>query len=402
MTTTSLSFVDHFASIQDPRREHCKLHLLEDILTLALCAVIAGANTWEQIELFGRAKKEWLQSFLRLPNGIPSHDTIRRVFCALRPSAFEACFVSWMNAACEACGLQRIHIDGKTLRGSRRNKKDGLCKALHLVSAWAGANHLTLGQVAVDDHSNEITAIPKLLELLELKGCIVTLDAMGCQKDLAEQIVDGGGDYVFTVKENQGRLYEDIKALLERALNSDFAGLDYDFFQSEEQGHGRQERRTYLGIYNPKELPTAADWKGLSSVVIVTRERQIGDKETVEQHYYISSCNKLRGAEWAEVIRGHWGIENNLHWVLDVIFKEDQCRTQDVNAACNLALLRKIAVSLLKRMPDKYSTGNKRMQAAWDQDYLEQVLTLLCVKEEKDQPAPSQESSPSSHDASIS
>jgi predicted transposase YbfD/YdcC len=207
---------------------------------------------------------------------------------------------------------------------------------------------------------------------------------------------------VFTVKENQGRLYEDLKALLETALNSDFAGLDHDFFQTEEQGHGRQERRTYLGIYNPPELQTASEWKGLCSVVIVTRERQVGDKETVEQHYDISSCKKLRGQAWAEVIRGHWSIENNLHWVLDVIFKEDECRTQDVNAACNLALLRKIAVSLLKRMPEKYTTGNKRMYAAWDQDYLEQVLTLLSVKEEKDQQATPQESSPSLHDASIS
>src|SRR5262249_44218801 len=206
------------------------LHLLSDILTIALCAVLAGADSWYEIELFGRAKLTWFQRWLPLPHGIPSHDTFRRVFAALKPWAFQDCFVAWMNTACDATGLQRIHIDGKSLRGSRRQTPRGLCPALHLVSAWAGANHLTLGQVAVADKSNEITAIPALLQVLDLKGCIVTIDAMGCQKDIAAQIVADGGDYVLAVKENQGALYADIEALCATALDKDFAGLTDDGF----------------------------------------------------------------------------------------------------------------------------------------------------------------------------
>jgi predicted transposase YbfD/YdcC len=396
---SKLSLVDHFTDIKDPRREHCKLHLLQDILTIALCAVICGADTWHQIELFGLAKQAWLSRFLQLPNGIPSHDTFRRVFCALKPGAFEDCFVSWMNAACSATGLQRIHIDGKTLRGSRRKTKDGLSPALHLVSAWAGANHLTLGQVAVDDKSNEITAIPKLLELLDLTGCIVTIDAIGTQKAIAEQIVDAGGDYVLAVKENQPTLFADIGTLLSKALDSDFAGLDYDLFQSEEKGHGRSETRTYLAIHEPAGLSTLADWKGLKTVIVVTRERQEGSNSSTEQHYYISSA-ALRQRAWEEVIRGHWGIENSLHWVLDVVFKEDACRTLDENAACNLALLRKIALCLLKRMPGKESMPDKRLHAGWDEAYLEKILGVLCVKGDQLPSSPSQRPAPRLHAAS--
>ena len=399
MSQAKLSIVDHFADLQDPRREHCKLHLLPEILVIGLCAVICGANTWHQIELFGRAKNDWFARFLQLPNGIPSHDTFRRVFSALKPRAFEECFVRWMNAVCAVTGLQRIHIDGKALRGSRRKTKAGVCPALHLVSAWAGANHLTLGQVAVEGKSNEITAIPKVLEVLDLKGCIVTIDAIGAQTEIASQVVDGGGDYVLAVKENQPTLYQDIQALTEKAVNTDFAGLNYDLFQTEEKGHGRLETRTYLAIYDPPDLRTLGDWKGLKTVVVVTRERQEGDKCSVEQHYYISSA-ALRQKAWEEVIRGHWSIENNLHWVLDVVFKEDACRTQDANAACNLALLRKIALSLLKRVPGKESMFDKRLRAGWDEAYLEKVLSLLSVKEDKAETTPPQNLTPDSHAAS--
>jgi len=398
MSASQLSLVEHFARIKDPRREHGKLHLLPDILTIALCAVIAGASTWEEVELFGIAKQAWLSRLLALPHGIPSHDTIRRVFGALRPGAFEDCFVAWMNAAYDACGLQRIHIDGKTLRGSRRKSKDGLCPALHLVSAWAGANHLTLGQVAVDGKSNEITAIPKLLELLDLKGCIVTIDAIGCQKEIAKQIVEQGGDYVLAVKENQPTLFADIRTLCSQALETDFAGIKHEFFGSEATGHGRQETRTYLAIYDPPGLSSAAAWEKLKTVIVVTRERQQGDKHSCEQHYYISSAT-LHGREWEEAIRGHWGIES-MHWVLDVVFREDHSRTCDANAAANLALLRKIALSLLKRVPGKGSMPAKRLRAAWDDAYLEEIVGFLAVKEEEPQPPPSQEFSPSSHAAS--
>ena len=397
MSTSKLSVVEHFARIKDPRREHGKLHLLPDILTIALCAVIAGAGTWEQIELFGIAKQAWLGRLLALPNGIPSHDTVRRVFCALRPGAFEDCFVAWMNAACDACGLQRIHIDGKSLRGSRRKSKSGLCPALHLVSAWAGANHLTLGQVAVADKSNEITAIPQLLKLLDLNGCIVTIDAIGCQKEIAGQIVEQGGDYVLAVKENQPTLFADIGTLCQQALDTDFAGIKHEWFQSEAKGHGRQETRTYLAIYDPPGLSSAADWEGLKAVVVVTRERQERDKHSCEQQYYISSA-ALHGQEWEEVIRGHWGIES-MHWVLDVVFLEDHSRTQDANAAANLALLRKIALSLLKRVPGKGSMPAKRLRAAWDDAYLEQIVGFLSVKEKEPQPPRPQNLSPTAHAA---
>jgi predicted transposase YbfD/YdcC len=396
MSTTKLALVDHFADIPDPRREHCKLHLLQDILAIALCAVIAGANTWEQIETFGKAKQDWLSGFLALPHGIPSHDTFRRVFAALRPAAFADAFVGWMNAACDACGLRRIHIDGKSLRGSRRQDKGGLCPALHLVSAWAGANHLTLGQVAVEGKSNEITAIPQLLDLLDLKGCIVTIDAIGCQTDIAEQIVAGGGDYVLAVKENQPTLFADIETLVHTAVDTDFAGLDHDLFSTEEQGHGRQERRTYLAIYDPPGLRTAESWEGLKAVIVVTRERSVGDKDSLEQHFYISSA-AVRERAWEEVIRGHWGIENNLHWVLDVVFREDESRTRDVNAACNLALLRKIALSLLKQVPDQGSLFDKRLHAGWDNAYLEKILGPLAKEGPKQAPPQAKSPSPEPH-----
>ena len=397
MSQSKLSIVAHFAAHKDPRREHCKLHLLKDIVTIALCAVIAGAQSWQQIETFGIAKQDWLKGFLPLPNGIPSHDTFRRVFCLLNPRAFEDCFVSWMNAACDTCGLQRIHIDGKTLRGSRRKTKDGLCPALHLVSAWAGANHLTLGQVAVEGKSNEITAIPKLLDLLDLKGCIVSIDAIGCQKDIAKKIVEQGGDYILQVKENQPTLLEDIKACFDKAGEAEFEGVRWDGCDTfESKGHGREEERIYTVIYDPQGLSTKEEWQDLEAIMQVYRRRRVAGKESEEWHYYISSSDAVAKV-LAEAVRGHWSIENNLHWVLDVVFKEDACRTQDENAASNLALLRKIALSLLKRMPGKESMPTRRMHAAWDDTYLEKIVAFLSVKEDKPQPPQPQDLTPHSH-----
>jgi predicted transposase YbfD/YdcC len=384
MSQVPLSLLDHFADIPDPRRDHCKLHLLTDILAIALCAVLAGADSWPQIEAFAQEKHAWLARFLKLPNGIPSHDTFRRVFAALRPKAFEDCFIAWMNAACDVTGLQRIHIDGKTLRGSRRHSPAGPGAALHLVSAWAGANHLTLGQVAVAAHSNEITAIPKLLAVLDLKGCIVTIDALGCQKEIAHRIIRDGGDYVLAVKDNQPTLRQDIEAVFATALQTNCAGLKYDLYRTQEQGHGRQETRTYLALFDPPGLSTLDQWRGLRAVVRVTRERTVGGTTSVEHHYYISSA-RLKQQAWAEVIRGHWGIENNLHWVLDVVFREDANRTQDRNAACNLALVRKIALSLLKRTAGQDSMPTKRLRAALSETYLEKVLSFLAVAKESEE-----------------
>ena len=279
MTADNLSILAHFRGIPDPRREQGRLHLISDILVISLCAVITGCNSFRQIETFAQEKEPWLRGFLSLPHGIPSHDTFARVFALIKPAAFEDCFVDWMNAACETTGLQPIQIDGKTLRGSRRRQADGqLRPALHLVSAWAGQNRITLGQVAVEGKSNEIVAIPELLRTLDLKGCIVSIDAIGCQKAIASQIREQKGDYVLAVKENQPFLHEDIETLFEKALDTNFAGLNHGESTSQEKGHGRQERRTYLSIIDPPGLRTIEEWKDLKSVVLVTRERTVKQK----------------------------------------------------------------------------------------------------------------------------
>jgi predicted transposase YbfD/YdcC len=375
-----ISIVEHFGELRDPRREHKKLHPLTDVLIIALCAVICGADSWRQVEAFGIAKRRWLSRFLQLPNDIPSHDTFRRVFILLNPRHFEECFVAWMNAACTSSGLIPIHVDGKAFRRSRHKTDDGWCPALHSVSAWTGANHLTLGQVLVDGKSNEITAIPELLKVLDLKGCIVTIDAMGCQKDIAQQIVDDGGDYVLALKENQPTLYKEVEAAFEVAIDNNFKGSKQDTYTTEEKGHGRDETRTYLAIHNPKNLPSKDEWANLRALVMVIRETLTGKKYSCETHYYISSAH-LRGQQWASVIRGHWSIENNLHWVLDVAFLEDKDRTKDRNAARNLALVRRIALSLLKRASTQESIICERKFAGWSDEHLEKILQLLSTED---------------------
>lgn len=386
MSPIKLSIADHFADIPDPRRAQGRRHLIGDIFALALCAVIAGANSWEQAQAFGVAKFDWLAERLQLPNGIPSHDTIRRLFCLVRPRHFEACFVAWMNATCAATGLQPIHIDGKTLRGSRRATDGTFAEALHLVSAFAGANNLTLGQVGVEGKSNEITAIPELLRTLDLKGCIVTIDAMGCQKEIARQIHDGHGGYVLGVKATQPTLYGDIDRLFERALAGDFKGYRHEIHVTHDRKHGRRETRTYLVIYDPKGLSTKGEWAGLKAVVMVTRERTAKGKTSLEHGYYISN-EKLTAKQLAEVIRGHWTIENGLHWILDVVFKEDASRTQDETGASNLAFLRKVALSLLRNSPGKGSTPTKRLVAGLDENFLLEVLAPLFGPRREDSPS---------------
>jgi len=387
MSQAKLSIVEHFSELEDPRREHGTFHDLTDIVVIALAAVIAGADSWTQIEAFGIAKRKWLKGFLELEHGIPSHDTFQRVFSLLEPGAFEECFVAWMNACSDACGLQRIHIDGKTLRGSRHKDDNGeLVPGLHLVSAWAGANHLTLGQVVTDQKSNEITAIPALLKVLDLAGCIVTIDAMGCQREIASQVIDEGGDYVLSVKDNQPKLFEDVQKVFKEARQTGFKGMRFETFTTKQEGRGRVETRTYTVIFDPPGLRTKKRWKGLKAVILVSRERIDGDKYSLENHYYISSV-ELEGPSWEEVIRGHWSIENNLHWVLDVIFKEDDNRTRDPNAAANFALLRKIALSLLKRGPGgKRSMTCRRKFAGWSDDALEELLGFLCPKPPEPEP----------------
>jgi predicted transposase YbfD/YdcC len=375
-----LSLLHHFDGLTDPRVLHLRTHLLTDVLVIALCAVLGGADSWNAIALFGRAKKDWFARFLALPNGIPSHDTFNRVFATLDPAAFQECFVAWMNAVCGRLGLKRLQIDGKSLRGSRGRK--GKLGCLHTVSLWASETGLTLGQVAVDDKSNEITAIPKLLQLLDLEGALVSIDAMGCQKEIAQQIRVSNGHYVLAVKDNQPTLYADIQASFLRALETDFHGVRYERLEEKPQhGHGRLETRIYTVIYDPPGLSTRAEWVDLQAIVMVYRERQVGIGEneksfSEEMSYYIVSC-EAPVAELAGGIRAHWGIENKVHWVLDVVFREDQSRVRAGHATENLGWLRRVALALLKQDDGKDSIRCKRLKAGWDNDFLEKLLGLL-------------------------
>ena len=363
------SLLTHFQVLQDPRLERSRLHNLLDIVAITICAVICGADSWVDVQKYGQAKHDWLQRFLRLPNGIPSHDTFGRVFAALAPESFRACFAAWVAEVAGLLGLKHVAIDGKTLRGSHDRGKGKA--ALHLISAWAVENHLTLAQEAVDGKSNEITAIPKLLELLDLNGALLTIDAMGCQKEIAEQIVEQGGDYVLTVKENQPTLYEEIERLEEAALADDYAGCSS--CGEEEQSHGRQELRACWVLTDLESLRERSKWPGLRSVIVVVRERTVGDKNTCEKHYYISS-RELSAEPFLKAIRGHWGIENSLHWVLDVTFHEDGSRVRKDHGPENFALLRRMAVSMLKAEGSKGSIRGKRLIAGWNNDFMEKVL----------------------------
>jgi predicted transposase YbfD/YdcC len=364
-----LSIPRFFAQLKDPRRAHRRLHQLQDILVVALCAVIAGAQDWQQIVTFGRNRLDWLRGFLELPNGIPSHDTFERVFDRLKPRAFQACFQDWVRAISAAVRIKHIAIDGKTLRGSGSAKLG----PLHLVSAWASAQHLSLGQVAVDAKSNEITAIPALLELLELNGALVTIDAMGCQKAIAQKIVDQGGHYALVVKDNQEHLLEDIQQVFRQAFDSNFAGMDHDVYRTSERGHGREEYRCYTVVHTTEGIRQADAWAKLSTIGVCYSERTVKGETSAEVRYFIG--DKRAGAKYyADGLRHHWGIENNLHWQLDVNFGEDGNRVRKRHAAENLALLRRLTLSLLKAHPSKDSIARKRFTAALDPTFLEEIL----------------------------
>ena len=367
--TTDVSIPKYFAKLKDPRRRHRRLHHLQDIIVIALCAVIAGAQDWQEIETFGRKRRDWLKGFLALANGIPSHDTFERLFDRLNPQAFQACFRDWVQAVSAALRIRHVAIDGKTLRGSTSAKLG----PLHLVSAWATAQHLSLGQVAVDSKSNEITAIPALLELLDLQGALVTIDAMGCQKAIAEKIVTQGGHYALTVKENQPHLLEDIQLCFEQAIDSDFAGLEHDMWEKQERGHGREERRIYTVLHTTEGIRHAEEWADLTTIGMCYSERTVKDKTTTEVRYFIGN-KKARAKYYGLGLRHHWGIENNLHWQLDVNFGEDRNRVSKRNAAENLALLRRLTLTLLQAHPAKLSVAKKRFAAALDPDFLEEIL----------------------------
>jgi predicted transposase YbfD/YdcC len=367
---TPLTIKHHFRKLQDPRIDRHKRHQLLDIIIVALCAVLCGAKDWQQVEAFGKLRLDWLRRFIALANGIPSHDTFERVFDRIDPSAFHRCFQKWVAALAEKLEIKHIAIDGKTVRGSGSSKLG----PLHLVSAWASEHHLSLGQVATEAKSNEITAIPELLELLDLHGAIVTIDAMGCQKVIASKIVERGGNYLLVAKDNQPTLLGNIQKAVGDALETNFEGVRHDQYSTEDKGHGRVEKRHYTILVDPPGIEQKEEWKDLRVVGMVVRERQVGEAEpTMEASYFIS--NTVQSAQtYATALRNHWGIENNLHWQLDVTFAEDANRFTKQNGVQNLALLRKLALMMLKRHPSKQSLACKQWNAALNPEFLEEVL----------------------------
>ena len=369
------SFQDHFASLTDPRSSHApnQRHELIDILVIAVCAVICGAEGWEDIEEYGKAQAEWFAQVLDLPHGIPGHDTFRRVLARLDPEELTQCFISWTGALSDLSGGDIVSLDGKTLRHSfdRAASK----AAIHMVSAWANANRLVLGQVKVDDKSNEITAIPKLLKLLDLAGATVTIDAMGCQKEIAKVITDQEADYVLALKENHPTLYDDVTLFFEDAKSTDFAEIDHEHHETVDGDHGRIETRRYWITSDIEWLGAKASWSNLQSIGMVESCREIGEKVEIEMRYFLTSL-PADGVRFAQAVRQHWGIENSLHWVLDVSFDEDACRIRKDKGAQTFSVLRHIALNLLRRESQhKRGIKARRKRAGWDRGYLLQVLT---------------------------
>jgi len=362
---------DHFPTLTDPRRREGTYPLI-NFVVIALCAVVAGADDFVAIADFGKARRDWLARFLDLSAGLPSHDRFNAILAAIRPAEFEACLLGWITALHELTDGQVIAIDGKTLRRSF-DRASGKA-ALHMVSAWATVNQISLGQVAVDEKSNEITAIPKLLEMLELSGALVTIDAMGCQTEIAEKIVARGADYCLAVKGNQPTLHRGIVEFFAEQQEHDFAGPEVRCHETQERGHGREEFRGYVICPVPEDLPDKARWPGLKAIGMAVTDAARDGETSCEVRYYILS-EYLSARRFAEAVRGHWGIENSLHWQLDVTFGEDSCRVRQGHADANLSVLRRAALGLLKNeATSKVGVKNRRLRAAWDERYLDKVL----------------------------
>jgi predicted transposase YbfD/YdcC len=385
MPAQPTSISAHFGALPDPRVERTKEHLLIDILTIGLCAVLCGGEGWTDMATFGQTREGWLRTFLALPNGIPSHDTFGRVFAALDPDAFGAAFAVWARAVAPPTDAEVIAVDGKTLRRSHDRAKGRA--ALHLVSAWADASGLVLGQVAVDEKANEIAAIPHLLRLLDIRGCTVTIDALGCQAAIARQIVDQGGDYVLALKDNHPTLHDDVRAIFAEARATGFADLAPEHHSRAKtvgKDHGRLEIRRAWTISAPEVLAyldEAGRWAGLGGIGLVEAERRIGDQRSVEVRHFLLSA-PLDAATFASIARRHWGVENRLHWVLDVTCNEDACRVRAGHAAQNLAALRHLALNLLRRDATRRgSVATKRFRAALDQGYLATLLATATASE---------------------
>lgn len=365
------SFQDHFAALSDPRSSNAR-HELIDILVIAVCAVICGAEGWEDIEEYGKAQAQWFEQLLDLPHGIPCDDTFRRVLSRLDADELMRCFISWSEALRDVSNGDLVSIDGKTLRHSFDHAASKA--AIHMVSAWAHANRLVLGQLKVDDKSNEITAIPKLLQLLDLQGAIVTMDAMGCQKEIAQAITAQGADYVLALKENHQTLYDNVKLFLDDAKATAFAGIDHERFETVDGDHGRLETRIYWVTSAIDWLGAKASWANLQSIGMVESRREIGEEVSIDTRLFITSL-PCDGVRFAQAVRHHWGIENSLHWVLDVSFDEDACRIRKDQGAQSFSVLRHIALNLLRREPHhKRGIKARRKRAGWDRGYLLQVL----------------------------
>jgi predicted transposase YbfD/YdcC len=366
------SVIEYLAQVPDPRIERTREHPLVNILVIALLAVLCGADSFTAIEHFGRAKKEFLGTLLDLKSGIPSHDTFGRVFAALDAAALQDAFRQWVAALVEVTKGEVVAIDGKTLR---RSFRDASNKAfVHMVSAWAACNRVVLGQVKTEEKSNEITAIPRLLEVLHIKGAVVTIDAMGCQKDIAEKIVGSGADYMLAVKDNQPTLLADIKASFAAATEKPNFDRIVDFAETTDHGHGRTEVRRCLTCYDLTAISQQEQWPKLGCVLLVEVDRTVGNKTSTEQRYYISSQKHLPAKAALATVRAHWGIENRLHWVLDLAFREDDCRIRAGNAAENFAVLRHFTMNLLKKVKSKVGIKTRRLQAGWDHEFLLRVL----------------------------
>lgn len=369
--SASVRIQDHFSELTDPRRRKVTYPLV-NLVVICVCAVICGADDFVAIAKWGRKKRAWLEKFLDLEAGIPSHDRFNAVLAAIKPAEFEKCLLSWITALKEISDGQIIAIDGKTLRQSF-DKASGKA-AIHMVSAWATANHISLGQIATEEKSNEITAIPKLLEMLEIEGSLITIDAMGCQTAIAEEIVEGGADYALAVKGNQPTLQRGITDYFDEHHDDDFARTKVRRHQTEDKGHGRLEERWYYISPVPDDLPDRERWKKLKAIGMAVSCIRRDGKECCEVRYYILS-KYLSGRRFAEAVRGHWGIENNLHWQLDVTFQEDKCPIRKGHADRNFSTLRRTALSLLKNeSTEKVGIKNKRLLAGWDESYLEKVL----------------------------
>jgi predicted transposase YbfD/YdcC len=367
----------HFGDLKDPRAAHSIEHKLIDIVIITICATICGANDWEAIAHYGRTKQDWLKTWLELPNGIPSSDTFNRVFARLKPEDLQKCFISWMEAVQTVTEGELLNVDGKTLRGAI---EAGNSRSLiHMVSVWSASQRLVLGQQKVSEKSNEITAIPAILKLLSIRGCLVSVDAMGCQTEIAKTIVEQGADYVLALKGNQGNLYTDVTQLFTAARKQDFHKIEHQFYSTVETGHGRIETRRYYQMGNTEYLLGADKWLGLKSIGMVESQRKLDGRVSTEQRYYLLSFEP-DVHRFATAVRSHWSIENQLHWILDVGFAEDTAQSCSGYSAENLAVIRHIGINLLSR--DRQSPvgiKTRRLQAGWDDNYLKTVLSALNI-----------------------